>query len=373
MTAPNFRTLLVSAGPASSILLSKLTEASDIEVSDVIAPEEIISAVTHRMPDLVIVDIVGDLSGLIQVCSVLKNNPATVFLPVLALARSAKSRLPAFEAGVDDFLLHHVRREEFLVRARALLRASATRRKLAAEQLADEVKRREAIRSAFRRYISPKLADQILANPDLRDTVFGAVQMRTQAAIMFADMRGFTSLAERLKPTEVVELLNEFFALLTDITFRYDGTVFSMAGDSLMVGFGVPVEQSDGPLRAIKAAREMLDEFAELAERWKERYGVETGLGIGINVGEVIAGNVGSAAYMNYTIIGDAVNIASRLGQRARAGEMLFSDSVKAALDEHGIDLEALPLPALVLRGRTTPIDIFCVPSPLRVDFRSAH
>ena len=107
----------------------------------------------------------------------------------------------------------------------------------------------------------------------------------------------------------------------------------------------------------------MLDKFAVLAEHWRERYDVETGLGIGINVGEVIAGNVGSAAYMNYTIIGDTVNVASRLGQRARAGEMLFSDAVKHSLDEHGVSIGALALPALVLRGRSTPIDIFCVPS----------
>jgi class 3 adenylate cyclase len=373
MTVPNFRALLVSASPASPVLLSKLTEASDIEVCDVIGADQIIASTSVRPPDFIIVDVIGDLTALVQVCSVLKTNPATVFLPVLALARSAKSRLAAFEAGVDDFLLHHVRREEFLVRVRALLKLSASRRQLAAEQLADEVKRREAIRCAFRRYISPKLADQILANPELRDTVFGGLQLRTRAAIMFADMRGFTSLAERLQPSATVDLLNEFFALLTDITFRYEGTVFSMAGDSLMVGFGVPIEQSDGPLRAIRAAREMLDEFAELADIWKERYGVETGLGIGINVGDVVAGNVGSAAYMNYTIIGDAVNVASRLGQRARAGEMLFSDTVKASLDEQGFDLQALPLPSLILRGRTNPIDIFCVPRTERVDFRLTH
>ena len=183
---------------------------------------------------------------------------------------------------------------------------------------------------------------------------------------MFADMRGFTAISEKLNPVEVVTLLNEFFALLTEITFEYDGTVFNMAGDGLMVGFGVPIEQADGSARAIAAARRMLDKFAVLAEQWRERYGVETGLGIGINVGEVIAGNVGSAAYMNYTIIGDTVNVASRLGQRARAGEMLFSDAVKHSLDEHGVSIGALPLPALVLRGRSTPIDIFCVPSVTR-------
>lgn len=373
MSALPFRALLVSAGPASPVLLTKLTEASDIEIAEVIRADEVDASIKRRPPDLVIVDVVNALNDLVRVCSVLKADPATVFVPVVALARSAKSRLAAFEAGVDDFLLHHVRREEFLVRVRCLLRSSSTRRQLAADQLAEEIKRREAIRSAFRRYISPKVADQILASADLRETVFGRSQVRTQAAIMFADMRGFTSLAERLKPAETVELLNEFFALLTEITFRYDGTVFSMAGDSLMVGFGVPVEQQDGALRAIRAARDMLDEFAVLADRWKVCYGVRTGLGIGINVGEVIAGNVGSATYMNYTIIGDAVNVASRLGQRARAGEMLFSDAVKASLDEQGFDVEALPLPSLVLRGRTNPIDIFCVPSAVRVDFRVAY
>jgi adenylate cyclase len=232
------------------------------------------------------------------------------------------------------------------------------------------VQRREVIRAAFRRYISPKVADRILANPELRDVMFSETQARAHAAVMFADMRGFTGISEGLNPAAVVQLLNEFFALLTDITFQYDGTVFNMAGDSLMVGFGVPVEQVDGAERAILAARMMLEKFDALALRWRDRHGFETGLGIGINVGEVIAGNIGSPSYMNYTIIGDTVNVASRLGQRARAGEMLFSEAVKQALDLKGLDVGALPLPSLVLRGRSTPIDIFCVPSGHRVDFR---
>lgn len=365
-----FRTLLVSATPATRALLTRLTEGSDLILDDVVPPDQVIASVALRQPDLVIIDAESDPSALAQVCAVLKANPATVLLPLIAIARSSKPRLAAFEAGVDEFLTQAVRREEFIVRARALLRANAARRQLAAEQLAEEVRRREEIRAAFRRYISPKLADQILANPDLRDAVFHGAQNRAHAAIMFADMRGFTSISERLQPAEVVALLNDFFALLTDITFEYDGTVFNMAGDSLLVGFGVPVEQSDGAERAIFAARAMLEKFGALAASWKEKHGVETGLGIGINVGEVIAGNIGSRAYMNYTIIGDAVNVASRLGQRARAGEMLFSDAVKQALDLRGVDVGALALPSLILRGRSNPIDIFCVPSRQRTDFR---
>lgn len=365
-----FRTLLVSSNEGSRGLLARLVAGSDIVIDDVVAADQVIASVARRAPDLMVIDVESDLKTLVEVCGVLKANPATVLLPLLALAKSAKQRMHAFEAGVDDFLTHQVRREEFLVRVRALLRISAARRQLAAEQLADEVRRRETIRAAFRRYISPKLADQILANPGLRNVMLSGMQTRTQAAIMFADMRGFTAISERLNPSQVVELLNEFFALLTDITFEYDGTVFSMGGDSLMVGFGVPIVQTDGALRAIRAAQRMLEKFAVMAEQWKAQHDIDTGLGIGINLGEVIAGNVGSPSYMNYTIIGDAVNVASRLGQRARAGEMLFSDTVKLSLDQHGLDLGAMSLPSLVLRGRSSPIDIFCVPSVQRIDFR---
>jgi class 3 adenylate cyclase len=349
-----------------------LLDGSDIVIDDVVAPEQIVASVARRAPDLFVIDAEHDAQTLTMICSLLKANPATVLLPLLAIAKSAKQRLAAFEAGVDDFLTHAVRREEFLVRIRALLRVSAVRRQLAAEQLSHEVQQRELIQAAFRRYISPKVADKILSDPQLRDLTFAQTQVRMRAAVMFADMRGFTAISEKLNPVEVVALLNEFFALLTEITFEYDGTVFNMAGDGLMVGFGVPIEQEDGSARAIAAARRMLDRFAVLAQRWRKRYQVETGLGIGINVGEVIAGNVGSAAYMNYTIIGDTVNVASRLGQRARAGEMLFSDAVKHSLDEYGVSIRALALPALMLRGRSTPIDIFCVPSITRLDLRPA-
>jgi len=366
-----FRTLLVSNGGACRDWLERFIDGTDIGIDDVVVPQDVIISVARRAPDLIVIDADGDLVAMTRICGVLKTNPVTVLLPLLGLARSGKQRLPAFEAGVDDFLTHHVRREEFLVRVRAMLRISAARRQLAAEQLAEEVRRREAIRDAFRRYISPKLADRILASPELRDSFFSGAQTRAHATVMFADMRGFTAISERMNPSAVVELLNEFFALLTDITFRFDGTVFSMAGDSLMVGFGVPVEQDDGAERAIRAAGQMLEEFSVLAHSWQVRHQVDTGLGIGINVGEVIAGNVGSPSYMNYTIIGDAVNVASRLGQRARAGEMLFSDAVKHSLEARGVDVAALSLPSLVLRGRSSPIDIFCVPSTTqRLDFR---
>lgn len=250
-----FRTLLVSTAEPSRLLLMKLLEGSDIVIDDVVEADQVIASVARRAPDLIVIDVETDVATLTRVCGVLKANPTTLLVPLIGMAKSAKQRLLAFEAGVDDFLTHQVRRDEFQVRVRSLLRVCATRRQLAAEQMAEEVKRRELIRAAFRRYISPKLADQILASPELLDVMFVGTQTRAQVAVMFADMRGFTALSERLSPEHVVELLNEFFKLLTDITFEYEGTVFSMAGDSLLVGFGVPVAQEDGGERAILAAK----------------------------------------------------------------------------------------------------------------------
>jgi class 3 adenylate cyclase len=261
--------------------------------------------------------------------------------------------------------------EPLRARIAALSRASSVRKKKAAAQLEEEIRRREErLRQTFRRYVSPRVADKILADSQLRDTLLApapAAEGRAHAVVLFADLRGFTTITEQLDPQRVVPLLNEFFSLLTEITFKYDGTVFHMAGDCLMLGFGVPLEQTDSPQRAVGAAREMLQRFAELSRSWRERYQVEAGLGIGINEGDVVAGNVGSDAYMNYTIIGDTVNVAARLCQRARAGEMLFSSSLKRSLDEHGLDIGATPLPPLQLRGRTHPIDIFCVPLATRM------
>ena len=253
-------------------------------------------------------------------------------------------------------------------RIEALVRAGALRRKTAAVQLEAEIKRREELlRQTFRRYVSPRVADKILEDSQLRDTLLAPADARAHAVVLFADLRGFTSISEQLDPHRVVPLLNEYFSLLTEITFRHEGTVFHMAGDCLMLGFGVPLAQPDCAERAVRAAREMLASFGALARSWKERYQIEAGLGIGINEGDVVAGNVGSSSYMSYTLIGDTVNIAARLCQRARAGEMLFSSALKRSLDAHGLDVGATALPPLQLRGRSHPVDIFCVPLARRL------
>jgi class 3 adenylate cyclase len=208
----------------------------------------------------------------------------------------------------------------------------------------------------------------VLEVPARTSPATAAVYTRVWGAVMFADMRGFTTISEQLRPADVVPLLNEYFSLLTGIAVHHGGTVLNMAGDGLMVGYGVPHEQADAPERAIDTACEMLSRFRDLAADWRRRIGIETGLGVGVNAGEVIAGNVGSSAYMSYTMVGDTVNVAARLSQRARAGEVLFSGAVKQSLDQHGRSLDTvIPLPALQVRGRMSPVEIYCIPTDERI------
>jgi class 3 adenylate cyclase len=365
-----FRILVAGEGGAVETLARHYLDGLGIAVTGVDSCEEALRLIASDLPDLILADVADDrLSGL-DLCRTLKNDPETVLIPFVVMADSHHRKLDGFNVGADEFLTREVRDQEFRVRIQSLLRVGALRRKAAAARLEAEIKGKEEIRETFRRYVSPSLVDKILSDSGLRHTALADRNTRVRAAVLFADMRGFTRISEQLSPAEVVPLLNDYFSLLTQITFQHQGTVFNMAGDCLMVGFGVPLEQPDASVRAVKAARDMLSQFRRLAESWRQRHGIETGMGIGINEGEVIAGNIGSREYMSYTIIGDAVNVASRLGQRARAGEMLFSESVKQALERARFDITPLVLPPLILRGRSQPVDIYCLPIGERLDIR---
>jgi adenylate cyclase len=363
-----FRVLAAGECAAVLPLVGEASAGLSFELQPFATTGEVVARLEEYAPDLIFLDADCPQPSALELCRALKEHPATMLLPVIVVSRSSKLRVEAFSAGADDFITRQVPREVLFTRLESLARQSSVRRKAADEALKAEVTRREEIRRTFRRYVSPQLADRILGSSELRDSILASSDIRTRAVVLFADLRGFTGISERLSPHEVVPLLNEYFSLLVDITFQYEGTVFHMAGDCLMVGFGVPLEQADSPARAVLAAQQMLERFANLAESWRERHQIETGLGIGINEGEVVAGNVGSAVFMNYTLIGDAVNIASRLCQRARAGEMVFSGTVKRSLDARGVDLRAIELPPMTLRGRSSPIDIFCVPLEKRLD-----
>lgn len=192
-----------------------------------------------------------------------------------------------------------------------------------------------------------------------------------QVTVLFADLRGYTGMVERLPAARVVPLLDEFFAALGGAADEFGGKVYHMAGDGIMAGFGVNAERSGGAAEALAAGHAMLQRFAPVAERWRRELSVDAGIGIGLHLGEVAFGVLGPQKRKKTTLVGDTVNVAARLCSRARAGEVLFSCTVASALSITAETKDGsssfLQLPQFELRGRRGPIDIWCVPAPERV------
>lgn len=187
-----------------------------------------------------------------------------------------------------------------------------------------------------------------------------------RGTVLFADLRGYTTLAEQLRPVSVVGLLEEFFSILADAIETRGGTVFHSAGDSIMAGFGLS-DLGAAPVRsAVDAGRRIVAAFAPVSERWQRRLGVATGVGVGLNVGEVALTELGPQPFRRRTLIGDTVNVAARLCQRARAGEVLLSAHMLESLDATQAG-ELIALPDYTVRGRDMPVRILCVPARERI------
>jgi adenylate cyclase len=195
-----------------------------------------------------------------------------------------------------------------------------------------------------------------------------------QITVLFADLRGYTGMAERLPAIRVVPLLDEFFCVLAGVIESFGGHVYHMAGDGIMSGFGVNASSGGGAFDALAAGHAMLRDFAPIAQRWRKDLSVDAGIGIGLHLGEVAIGQLGPSRRKTTTLVGDTVNVAARLCSRARAGEVLFSCTVADALEGSSAQVRAnigavpfLQLPQFELRGRSRPIDIWCVPAAERL------
>jgi adenylate cyclase len=206
-----------------------------------------------------------------------------------------------------------------------LLKAIGSQMAMVIEQasLNEQIREEERIRNRLERFHSPQVIDMILKGG--QETLDDMMEPKdATATILFADINGFTSLAERMPPREVNRILNDFFSRMTDILFNYDGTLDKYIGDGLMAVFGAPMEKEDDAERGICAAQEMIQALAAMMagmpDEWKFT------IRIGINTGKVVAGNIGSPKRMDYTVIGDAVNTASRLESIAQPNQILIGE-----------------------------------------------
>lgn len=171
-----------------------------------------------------------------------------------------------------------------------------------------EEREKRKIKNIFSKYLSSNVVEELIKSEDIK---LGGE--RKEVSVLFSDIRGFTSMSEKLTPEEVVTLLNEYLSEMTDAIFTYGGTLDKFIGDAVMAIFGTPKFQKDHAIRAVKTGFLMLNKLTMLNEKWEKQGKQKFKIGIGINTGIAVAGNMGSLKRLEYTVIGDTVNLASRL------------------------------------------------------------
>lgn len=226
----------------------------------------------------------------------------------------------------------------------------------------------DKIKSTFKKYVSKQIVDKILENEDLLNLGGQELTLTT----IFTDIRGFTNMSEKMDPIDVVKTLNEYFDLMIDVVFKYNGTLDKIIGDALMVIYGAPIYGHDDTKRALLTAIEMQHLLLDFNAARKLNGIDPIEIGIGINRGKAIAGNIGSKDQMNYTVIGDAVNLAARLCSNADAGQILVSESVVSEVENLGL-FDFQKLEAIKVKGKEQEVQIyallrcFCTPKVLKV------
>ena len=221
-------------------------------------------------------------------------------------------------------------------------------------EMAERIRHESLVRSNFERFFAPALAARIAESPD-------AVRQggeKRRVAVLFADIRGFTALAEEMTPDDVARLLSEYFTVMVDVVFRHGGTLDKFIGDAVMAQWGAPIAASDDADRAMAAALDMMRELELLNVKWAAEGRPPVRIGIGLNYGDSFAGYVGAERRLEYTVLGDAVNTASRLCAAAGPGEILLTEDLRAAL--------AAPPPleergTTELRGKSQSVPVYSV------------
>lgn len=224
-------------------------------------------------------------------------------------------------------------------------------------EMAEKIETDAVTRERFQRLLSPDLAELVVSGR-LKVEKGGETRCST---VLFADIRGFTAISEPMSASSVLQMLNEFFELMVEIVFRHEGTVDKFVGDMIMVLWGAPIAHDDDPVRAVQAAIDMQKALKRLNETRRLEGQPPLEIGIGVNTGEIVAGYIGSTRTMSYSVIGNAVNVASRLCSAAQAGQILISEETYRRV---GGRFRAEELSPLRAKGISLPLKVFSIQSP---------
>jgi len=366
MTERTGRILVVDDVRENVRLLEAVLEAHGYEVVSATDGHAALELAVSTKPDLVLLDVLMPQPDGYTVCRRLREQDETAVLPVIMLTASeGAEKTRSIEAGADDFITKPFNQEELLIRIRSLLRIkryhdtiksqavelrdlNRTLEKRVRTQL-EELERLQRLR----RFLSPQLAEAIVSSGD--ESILRS--HRRQVAMIFVDLRGWTTFVDAVEPEELMRVLREFHDTIGGLVRRFDATVGFIEGDGVQLFFNDPIEVPDAALRAIRLGCTLRHEMAELTARWQKR-GYDLDFGAGMALGYATCGEVGFEERSDYAAVGAVTNLASRLADEAAAGQILITQRLYA---EVGDDVEVQSMGEFRLKGFQRPVAAFDV------------
>jgi class 3 adenylate cyclase len=351
--------LAVDDVPENLEIVRMRLEAQGYRVETAADGEEGISKARELNPDLILLDIMMPKLDGISAVKILKQDQVLRFIPVVLLTAKADRTdiIAGLDAGGDDYLTKPIDQASLMARVRSMLRIKTLNDELDAlnrsleSRVAQQVAEIERI-GRLRRFLAPQIAD-VVASSDGQDSLLQS--HRREISVLFCDIRGFTAFTESNEPEEVMSVLAEYHRAMGGLIDLYEGTIERFAGDGIITLFNDPVPVADHAERAVRLAASMRGAVAALTAGWTKR-GLDLGIGIGIALGYATLGTIGFERRVEYTAIGSVINLASRLCDEAKPGQIIVSRRVFSEVEAI---VEAVDLGALELKGFSRPVPAY--------------
>jgi class 3 adenylate cyclase/CheY-like chemotaxis protein len=351
--------------------------AQGYEVVTAVDGEDALKRAREVEPDLVLLDVMMPKLDGISVVKELKQDSALRFTPIILVTAKSDTRdiVNGLEAGGDDYLTKPFEHAALVARVRSLLRTKdlhdtvqsqaaqlkeqteqlSSWNRLLEERVAEQLAQIERI-GRLQRFLAPQVA-QMIASSDAPDSLLAS--HRREVTVLFCDLRGFTAFTEASEPEEVMGVLREYHESLGELIFQYEGTLERFLGDGIMIVFNDPIPCDDHTERAVRLALDMRAKVDALAKQWA-RKGHALGFGVGIASGYATLGQVGFEHRREYTAIGSVINLASRLCDEAKSGQIVISQRAFSSVEQW---VGAEHIGQLSLKGFNRPIDAYEVVS----------